>query len=233
MNIALILAGGIGTRAGLSCPKQFYKVNGKPIIVYTMEKFQQAPSVDRIVVVCADELSMIVMGYKKIFGIEKLCATAKAGASGLESLKNGINTIMHSLEGIEESDYILIHDAVRPFVDISVIEENINTAMIHGNAMTAVDCVETLVQSDDGVYSDHIIPRDGKKRVQTPQTFILKDINNLLETVNIHDSSAPSAFALWMAHGNPIYCSHGSEKNIKITFPEDIEYFKSMFNNED
>lgn len=231
MNIALILAGGTGTRAGLSCPKQFYKVNEKPIIVYTMEKFQKAPSVDRIVIVCADEFSSMVMGYKEKYGLEKLCATAKAGESGLESLKNGINTIMYSLEGVEESDYILIHDAVRPFVDVSVIEENIHTAVLHGNAMTAVECVETLVQSDNGVYADHIIPRDGKKRVQTPQTFILKDINNLLETVNIHESNAPSAFALWMAHGNPIYCSRGSEKNIKITFPEDIEYFKSMFDN--
>jgi 2-C-methyl-D-erythritol 4-phosphate cytidylyltransferase len=224
MNIALILAGGIGSRAKLEIPKQFYKVNNKPVIVYTLERFQASPSVDKICVVCEEKWEDEVLNYREHYNISKLSSAFRCGNTGLKSLYNGLVGIKCS-----NDDFILIHDAVRPFVDIKVIEDNINTAQKNGLAMTAVSCVETLVYTTDGCYSEQVIPRDGLKRIQTPQTFRYGDIIDLLTKTNLDTCQEPSAFALWMASGKSIYCSAGNEKNIKITYPEDIDYFTKLF----
>lgn len=227
MNIAMILAGGVGARTGLNYPKQFYTVNNKPVIVYTLEKFQMSPSIDVIEVVCADEWKLEVMSYKEKYGITKLIGTAKGGSSGLYSALNGLL----AMDWAEEEDYVLIHDSVRPFIDVDTIENNIEVAHQYGVAMTATKCVETLVYAEDGSYAEKVVPRDGLYRIQTPQTFTKGKILDLLEKTDLDNCNEPSTFSLWMAMGNPIYCSKGNEKNIKITYPEDIDYFKRLFSN--
>lgn len=224
MNIALILAGGVGSRSGLNIPKQFYEVNNKPVIVYTMEKFQKAQSIDRIYVVCDDVWKSEVLSYKQKFSITKLCDTFSCGDTGLKSVYSGLCGIKCS-----DDDFVLIHDAVRPFIDVDVIENNIEIAKKNGMAMSAVDCVETLVFAEDGCYAEKIIPRDGLKRIQTPQTFRYCDIKKLFDNTDLDNCKEPSAFALWMSVGKAIYCSKGNEKNIKLTYPEDIEYFTKLF----
>lgn len=227
MNIAMILAGGLGTRTGLNCPKQFYKVNNKPIIVYTLEKFEESPSVDAIVVVCAEEWKAEVLSYKEKYRIGKMVGTAQGGASSLESAKNGLSM----MDWAADDDFILIHDSVRPFIDVHVIENNIKIAHKHGVAMTAIKCVETLVYAEDGCYAEKMIPRDGLLRIQTPQTFMKGEILELLLNTDLENCKEPSAFALWMSIGRPIYCSEGNEKNIKLTYREDIDYFMKLLSN--
>lgn len=224
MNIAILLAGGVGKRAACEVPKQFVEVNHKPLIVYTLEKFQESEEIARICVVCVKEWIPALKSYAEQFGITKLDTVCEGGNTGLESLKKGLAAL-----DCEEDDLILIHDAVRPFVDAAIIKDNIAVAKEHDVAMTAVDCVETLVYMEKDGYAEKMIPRDYLQRIQTPQTFkyrILKDIYHQVKTEEI---SEPSIFALYMRMGNPIYCSKGNDKNIKITYPEDIEYFKKLF----
>ena len=192
-NIALILAGGVGKRAGIAFPKQFVAIKNKPLIVYTLEKFEQCTAVDAICVV---------------------------------THRDWIDEISQK----ETDALILIHDAVRPFVTEKIIVENIKVAEEHGVAVTSIPCLETLIKIDCGKkYSNESVPRDGLMRVMTPQTFRLQVLKQILSSENLDDCIYPSFFALYMSKGFPIFISYGSEKNIKITYPEDIDYLKSLF----
>lgn len=226
MNIALILAGGIGKRIGKDVPKQFLEVNGKPVIVYTLEKFNNCTEIDKIAVVCVKDWIEELKNYAIKFGINKLEIICEGGTSGLESLKMGIDALK-----CNDNDYIIIHDAVRPFVTSELIRDNIALVHKRGVAMAAVDCVETLVvaeEENDG-YAEIMLPRDNLKRIQTPQSFRSDILKGIFQQVNIQERTEPSIFALYMALGNPIYCSVGNERNIKITYPDDISYFERLF----
>lgn len=225
MNYALILAGGSGTRTELDIPKQYYEVNEKPVLIYTLEKFQYCSMIDGIYVVCAPEWIEAVEKMCKEFRIAKLIRTVKGGSTGLKSALNGLA----DMREVKAQDLVLIHDAVRPFVDAESIEENIRTALKYGMAVTTVNCQETLVYVQDEPISDTLVPRDGLKRVLTPQTFRFGEIYSLLSNEDLDHCTEPSAFALWMKKGNRVYCSEGNERNIKLTYKDDIEYFKKMF----
>ena len=147
------------------------------------------------------------------------------GRTGLESTQKGIEF----LSSYNDRDLVLIHDAVRPFIDEESISQNVSIALEYDVAMCSVDCVETLVHTVDGICSDKMISRDGIKRVLTPQTFCLGILRELYQGVDCFDSECQSTFVLYMNTGRPIYCSKGSERNIKITYPEDVQYFRRMF----
>ena len=226
MNIALILAGGTGERSGESIPKQFVEINGKPLIIFTLEKFQQCRQVDRIVIVCLKDWIGRLEGYVRTFGMTKVTGIAEGGRNGLESVKHGID----ALSGCAGDDLILIHDAVRPFVDIESIEDNIRVAKEHGMALTSIDLVETLVYSEDGISAERIVDRDKLKRILTPQTFsysVLKELYS--DTDKLDPQKYPSTFSLYMAAGKKVYCSKGNEKNVKITYSDDLEFFRNLF----
>lgn len=225
MNIALILAGGIGSRSGEKIPKQFITVNDKPLIIYTLEKFENCEEIDQIYISCIDGWIDVLKEMIKKYKISKVKNIVQGGSNGLMSVYNGIQT----MKNLDENNLILIHDAVRPFIDEKSIIENIKVAKKYGVAMSAVNCVETLVYSEDGVYSSKVIPRDNLKRILTPQTFKLSILKELYKDDSVKNSKEPSTFSLYMSKGLPIYCSNGNEKNIKITYPSDIEYFKNLF----
>ena len=227
MNTALILAGGIGKRAGEVTPKQFLEINNKPLIIYTLEKFQFCALIDEIIIVCVEGWISRLKEYTDIFQISKVKQIIKGGRNGLESVKNGIDALHYCAE----DDLILIHDAVRPFIDNESLLENIRIASQYGMALTSVDLVETLVYCKDGIVGERVVDRDNLKRILTPQTFsysILRDLYS--DETKLDPVKYPSTFSLYMSTGKKVYCSKGSEKNIKITFPEDIIYFRKMFN---
>lgn len=226
MNYAIILAGGIGTRAGLHIPKQFVAINGKPLICYTLDKFEQCKSIDRIIIPCVDTFISRLCSYIKEFGYSKPIDIIAGGRTGLESVYNALEIIKDG----NDDDIIAIHDGVRPFVDVKTIDDNVSTAERYGNAVAVVDCVETLIHSVDGIRSDKLIPRDCIKRVLTPQSFKLKILRVLFKSREyILSRNDPSAFSLFVNEGNQVFCSPSNEKNFKITFPDDILYFKKMF----
>lgn len=226
MNYAIILAGGIGKRSGELIPKQFFETGGKPLLVYTLEKFQTSKCIDSICVVTLQDYIHEVELYKERYQITKLNRVVSGGKSGIGSVLNGFNAL---LDIINDEDIILFHDAVRPFITQELIEDNIQVANLHDNAMTAVECVETLVKCSQNGKSDKMIDRDQLYRVQTPQTFRVKILKELFRGIDIDSVTEPSIFAYYINQGGVIYCSKGSERNIKITYPEDIGYFKEFF----
>lgn len=226
MNYALILAGGVGRRTGLSTPKQFFSVKGKPLIIFTLEVFQRNPRIDGIYVSCHKEWILELEEMCEKWSISKISRIVQGGETGLASARNSIFNMRD--DKIPRDSNILIHDAVRPFLSDAVLNDNINVAEKYGCALTAVDCVETLVLCEDGLSSKRVINRDYLKRIQTPQTFKLDALIELYSSTNIDSEKSPSTFSLYMQQGMPIYCSKGEERNIKITYDSDIEYLMKL-----
>lgn len=225
-NIALIIAGGSGSRMHQNIPKQFLSVNERPVIVYTLEAFEKHPEIDAISVVCIDGWEQVLMAYAKQFGITKLKYVIPGGENGQESIRNGVFELE---KHFEPEDLILIHDAIRPMVSAEIISDNIRVATELGNAITVIPCAEAMLQTKDGLVSSDTYPRDNLKRTQTPQTFHLKEICDLHRmALEKGITNSIASCTLMIELGKQVYFSTGSEKNIKLTTVEDIDIFKSL-----
>ncbi len=225
-NIGLIIAGGVGARMQQAIPKQFMTVFDKPIIAYTMEKFEKHPAIDVIAVVCLEGWENILASYAKQYHITKLKHIFPAGKVGQESIKNGI---MGLAEHYSDDDIVLVHDAIRPNLSKDVISECIAITKQYGNAIVCVPCQEAMLETNDKICSESSYPRDNLKRTQTPQGFklgIIKNAHKKAAELGITNSIA--SCTLMIEVGEKVYFSTGSEKNIKLTTPEDIEIFKAL-----
>ena len=229
MNLALIIAGGVGARMHQDIPKQFINVYDKPVIIYTLEAFQKHPNIDAIEVVCLDGWHDILRAYAKQFGITKLENIVSGGETGQESIRNGL----FDLAGrhTDPDDIVLIHDAIRPMVSADIISDNIRVCREYGNAITVIPCTAAMLKTMDGIESSSTIPRDNLKSTQTPQTFFLQEI------VGVHKEAKERGITntiasciLYIEMGKPVYLSIGSEKNLKLTTSEDIEIFMALLN---
>lgn len=226
MNVALITAGGTGLRMHQDIPKQFINVNDKPIIIYTLEAFQKHPNIDAIVVVCLEGWEMVLQAYCKQFKIDKLENIVCGGVNGQDSIRNGLQDIAtrHS-----ENDLILIHDGNRPMVSQDIISDCIRTAHKHRIAIAAIPCLEAMLKTADGLESSEQISRSDLRRTQTPHGAFLGDLLKAHEEAlkrGITESVATCT--MYIELGKKVYFSLGSEKNLKITTPEDLEIFKAL-----
>lgn len=228
MNIALLIAGGAGNRMGQDIPKQFLHVDGCPIIIHTMQRFQKHPDVDAIAVVCLKGWETVLQAYANQFNIAKLKWIFPGGNTGMESIHNGIYGLKN--EGCGDDDLVLIHDSVRPLLSQDIISSNIAICQAYGYAITGIQCREAILESEDGFVSTTSIPRDTLIRTQTPQTFRLGNILDVHEEAKrkgIMDSVA-SCTLIAEVGGREMHIVPGSEKNIKITTVEDIEILKAL-----
>lgn len=224
MNYVVILAGGVGNRLGAGIPKQFVDVLGKPVIAYTMQRFNNHPEIDAIELVCVDGFQDQLQQIVNDNGISKVIKIVAGGSEYERSIMNGID----GLEGIANpDDVVMIHWAAAPFVTDEIISDNIHTCKKHGNAMSASPAY-LLYGTNDGDCSKKNINRDTFKVLSAPQSFLYKNIvdiyekvreNNLLEKIEAHTT------AIMTELGIPIYFSKGSQTNIKITTKEDLELF--------
>lgn len=225
-NIGLIIAGGVGARMQQAIPKQFMTVFDKPIIAYTMEKFEQHPAIDVIAVVCLDGWDNVLASYAKQYKITKLKHIIPAGSVGQESIKNGIFELS---KHYSEDSIVLIHDAIRPNLSKDIISDCIAVTQKNGNAIVVVPCQEAMLETQDKISSESSYPRDNLKRTQTPQGFRLGVICNAhkkAKEMGITNSIA--SCTLMIEVGEKVFFSSGSEKNIKLTTPEDIDIFKAL-----
>lgn len=230
MNIAVILAGGIGNRTEQDIPKQFMNVYDKPLIIYTLENFQKHKEIDAILVVCLEGWHEVLRAYARQYDIDKLKWIVSGGNSGQESVTRGIQ----ALHGVcKDNDVVLIHDAIRPFVTEEVITDAIKKCMEFGSGLSAVRCQETIVCTEDGISGEKGIPRDDIMRVQTPQAYPFSKANWALEEAqkqNIFDEVYINTLMLRL--NQTVYFSKGTDKNVKITTVDDLEIFKSLLNME-
>ena len=226
MNIGLLIAGGSGKRMGQDIPKQFLTVNEKPVIVYTLEAFQEHPEIDEIAVVCIEGWENMLSAYAKQFNITKLKNIFPGGENGQDSIRNGVYGLR---DAYGDDNIVLIHDSIRPMVSPEIISDCLSVTVKKGCAITVIPCAEAMLETDDGVESDSSYPRDRLKRTQTPQGFKLGEICDLhkraLES-GITNSVASCTLKIEM--GEKVYFSKGSEKNIKLTTVEDIDIFKAL-----
>ena len=225
-NIALIIAGGAGNRMHQDIPKQFLTVNEKPVIVYTLEAFQEHPEIDAIAVVCIEGWDQVLRAYARQFNITKLEYVVPGGKNGQDSIRNGI---MELEKHYDPEDIVLIHDAIRPMVSAEIISDNIRVAREKGNAVTVIPCAEAMLQTDDGTVSAGSYPRDRLKRTQTPQAFHIGFICDLhRRALEAAITNSVASCTLMIEMGEQVYFSSGSEKNIKLTTVEDIDIFKAL-----
>jgi 2-C-methyl-D-erythritol 4-phosphate cytidylyltransferase len=227
MIAALLTAAGVGSRMHQEIPKQFLHVDNKPLIVYTLEKFQNHPSIDAIVVVTLPSWIEVVKAYARQYGITKLKWIVPGGDTGQESIHNGL---MKLKEEMTEDDIVIIHDGNRCMISSQIIDNSLAVFREKGSAVAAIPCVEAVFRSqDDGVSSTISIPREQLFRTQTPHTYKL---GKLLwaheEAAKRGIKSTAASCTLMVELGETVYFSKGSEENLKITTMEDMEIFESM-----
>lgn len=227
-NIAVIFAGGSGRRMNTkSRPKQFLEYNGKPIIIYTLELFDNHPMIDGIVVVCIEDWIPFLEKQLKKFEINKVVKIVKGGNSGQESIYNGLVAAEEHTK--EASDtVVLIHDGVRPLITEETITDNINTVREKGNCITCIPATETFIvkQSDGGL---EIPTRNNSLIARAPQSFYLNDI---LKAHRQAQKEGKTDFidscTMMSYYGHKMNTIIGPMENIKITTPTDYFIFKAM-----
>lgn len=227
MNIALILAGGSGTRTEQDIPKQFMNVYDKPIIIYTLEAFQRHSDIDGIIVSCLEGWEEILQAYARQYGIDKMHRVVTGGENGQASARKALEA-MNDI--CKEDDIVLIHDAVRPMVSGDIISDCIVTCRKYGSGLSAIHCQETIMRTDDGVSGAESIQRDDIMRVMTPQAYRYGNAMQAhLDALKHGIVNAVYTNTLMLELGATLYFSRGSAKNIKITTIEDIEIFKALY----
>ena len=230
MNIALLTAGGVGSRMNMDIPKQFVHVNDKPLIIYTLEKFEKHADIDAIVVVCLKGWENILQAYAKQFNITKLKYIVESGENGQDSIRNGLFEIekYFSLD-----DLVIIHDGNRAMVSAEIISDCIVKTELKGCAIAAIPTVEVVLYTENESSSTKSYPREYLKRTQTPHGFPLKTILNMhRQALEKGTVNAAASVDMAIALNQEVYLSLGSEKNLKITTMDDLDIFKALLNYE-
>lgn len=233
MNIALIFAGGVGKRMNTKngIPKQFLEVYGKPIIVYTIEKFQFNKNIDIIIVVCVEDYIDYCKELIKKYNLYKVKIITKGGKNGQESIYNGL---IEAEKIVSKKSIILIHDGVRPIINNDIINTSISNVKKYGSSITCSLAKETVALVDDNMIVD-ITDRNRTVIAKAPQCFYLDDIVRAhKEAKKNNDNNNIDSSSLMRKYGfKRQYILIGSSKNIKITTSDDYYLFKALLNAEE
>ncbi len=227
MNIAIIFAAGKGERMGSVIPKQFLKINEKPILIHTIEIFEYHKMIDKIYVVVQKEYIQYVKNLKKKYNLDKIVKIVEGGNQAQESIYNGIKEA--EKENPEDS-IVLLHDGVRPFISEKLITDNINAVMKYGSAITSIPSYETILISQDENKVTNVPYRRETFIGQAPQSFYLKDIVNAHENIRKRPEGYENmvdACTIFNTLGIETHMVNGNRGNLKITTPEDVYVFKA------
>ena len=230
MNIAVIFAGGVGSRMNtVSRPKQFLELNGKPIIIYTLELFDNHPDIDGIVVACIKDWIPFLEKMIKKFEINKVVKIVSGGKSGQESIYNGLCAAEDFTKSkCDDASIVLIHDGVRPLITENTITDNIAKVKECGSCITCVPSIETVVVNQrDGNLS--IPKRSDCFIARAPQSFYLMDI--FAAHRKSHEENLPDfidSCSMMSHYGFKLGLVMGPMENIKITTPTDYFVFRAM-----
>lgn len=229
MNIAVIFAGGVGSRMhSKERPKQFLEMYNKPIIIHTIEHFENHPMIDAIVVVCVEDWIDYCKSLLYKFRIEKVKAVVSGGATGQLSIYNGLKAAKE-ISGDEKS-IVLIHDGVRPLINDKIITDNINSVKENGSAITTAVVKETILVVNDGTSTiDYVPSRKNSRVARAPQSFWLDDILAAHEKVLSEGITDCIDSCTMMQHyGFNLFLVDGPGENIKITTPEDFYTMRAI-----
>lgn len=227
-NIAIIFAGGSGARMGSGLPKQFIEIEGKPIIIHTLDIFEDHPMIDEIYIACKPEYIKTLDKMVRRNMITKVVKIVEGGATGQDSIYNAVKA---AYEDNGPDNIILIHDGVRPIVTDDTITNNIITAKEKGSAITCTKFIETPIISVGGEIVEDSPSRENFYTAQAPQSFLLGQVIKAHETVrktNPNYDGIIDTCTLMKKMGKEVYLVEGNRGNIKVTTPEDLFMFKAM-----
>lgn len=218
-NIAVIFAGGVGSRmASSSRPKQFLEIYGKPVIVHTLDVFQRHPEIDGIAVAILPEYREYLERLAKRYELTKVKWIVDGGSTGQESRHNALKAVAADEGG---DTVVLIHDGVRPLIDADLISRNIHSARKYGSAITCTKMTETVVVEDGDGIGD-VIPREPLWTAQAPQSFKLGDVlEGYDRAVAEGENDSIDSCTLMRQFGYDLRRVEGPRTNIKITTASD------------
>lgn len=222
MNIAVILAGGNGSRVGFDIPKQFVEICGKPMIVHCIEAFQSHSEIDRIEVVCIKDFTSKMQKLIDEYRLSKVEKIVEGGATFMDSCKNGV----YALKGnCDDGDIILVTSGDRPLIAADTISKSIAVCRKKGNAMVASPCTLCICATDDQESSDNLLVRSGLRTIATPWVFKFGNIYDVLKKndAGLIKTDEPYPYALLIQSGQRIFFSDNNTENIKVTYKEDFK----------
>lgn len=229
MNIAVIFAGGVGSRMhSKERPKQFLEMYNKPIIIHTMEHFQNHPMIDAIVVVCIESWISYLNELLYKFRIEKVKKVVPGGETGQLSIYHGLKAAKEVAN--EEKAVVLIHDGVRPLITEKLITNNIEAVRRYGSAITTAKVKETiLVVNEQDSSIDYVPSRNNSRVAKAPQSFWLDEILSAQEKALAKgERDWIDSCTLMQEYGFKMHLIDGPSQNIKITTPEDFYTMRAI-----
>lgn len=226
MVVAIILAGGVGSRLGKGVPKQFVEIQGKPIMAYTLEKFQNNPNIDAIEIVSHKDYIDRCKELSEKYGFTKVNWYVNGGDTFPASSVNGL---MYLRNILTDDDIVQIHGSCAPLVTDEVIDDGIRVCRVHKNAMAVQQMVLSTCLKDDETCSSKTIDRENIVQVQFPLTFQYKYICDAYDKVLADGSFEKLGLHLQyavFANGGTMHFSKGDDRNMKITTQAELDLFE-------
>lgn len=229
MNIAVIFAGGVGSRMhSKEMPKQFLEMYNKPIIIHTLEHFENHKDIDAIIVVCVDGWIEYLNDLLYKYRIEKVKLIVPGGDTGQLSIFKGLEAAK-KIAGSKKS-IVLIHDGVRPLINEKLITDNINSVIKYGSAITTAKVKETiLVVNEYDSTIDYVPSRNNSRIAKAPQSFWLDDILTAhKKSLADGENNCIDSCTMMQKYGYALHLIDGPNENIKITTPEDFFIMRAI-----
>jgi 2-C-methyl-D-erythritol 4-phosphate cytidylyltransferase len=233
-TVAVILAGGTGSRLGLAIPKQLLKIAGRTILEHTISAFESHPDIDEILVMMAASHTAQAQRLVELGGYRKVVGVLDGGAERIDSTAKAIDAIAERY-GPDTDCNVLFHDAVRPLIEPAVVSECVTVLRSYSAVDVAIPSADTVIVVDDANVITEIPPRDRLRRGQTPQGFRLSVIRRAYELAHsdpdfeAHPPTDDCGVVLRYLPDTPIYVVTGSEHNIKVTHPVDLHIADKLF----
>lgn len=228
MNVAIILAGGTGTRVGATIPKQFIEIFGKPILAYTLDLFQQNKNIDAIEIVCHRDWIDKVKEIVSLYGINKTQWITIGGNSFQESAINGVLNLKGQ---IDSNDIVVISFGVAPMTPTEDIDDSIRVCKKYGNAIASKDInLCTCIKDDEQGTTQNLI-RETIKGFANPWTFRYGELLETYEYAIKNDMLTdldPHTTSLYLALGKRLWFSQCTSVNVKVTTKQDLDVFEGQ-----
>jgi 2-C-methyl-D-erythritol 4-phosphate cytidylyltransferase len=220
-TIAIIPAGGKGLRSGLATPKQYLKVNGKEIIVYTLQTFQKNKQINKIIVAAEPEYFSLLIRLVKKYRLSKVKLIVEGGNTRQQSVFNAVLA-----SEADSNDLLVVHDAARALLPDNVLTNSILSAKKSGNSLVCIKAKDTLIKGKK--FVDEYLNRDEVYYVQTPQIFKYQELYKALVEAESENFVGTDESMLVKKTGKKVNIVEGSVFNFKITTKEDVQLFKKL-----
>ena len=214
MNAAIVVAAGKGIRMGGTGPKQFLELRGVPIIVHTLQRFEQCETINQVVLVLPADALAGFQSLAKKFSLRKISRVVAGGPTRAQSVLSG-------LQAIDAAEVVAVHDGVRPFVTSAEIDRVVETARTSGAAVLVAPVTDTIKEVLEHSIAQ-TLPRVSLRRALTPQCFRYDLLCEAYQHADVNDPSLTDESALVEQSGRPVSIVEGSARNIKITTVEDL-----------